>query len=265
MRQSVRNAFHDFSAPLEGRDVPFFYLDYRKPPLRCLVTIWLGNLCPLSMAITLPMVHPDGRLATKSEIAAAWNLVDERQDLGKHGGMVFGGMKGNELRLPKEAGEAMVTRKLNETDRTLRGMFSDWDDWPACAQLAVISWAWAVGPASPYPRMLAALRAGDFAAASTECDVTPKRGTIVTRNECNRVLLLNAGRVRDYHLDPDMLDWTHVLGVSDVPTVPALDNPPSEPTHAASSPTIAASPLPESVTGSGGIVHVDPARYRDGD
>lgn len=247
MRQVVRDAFHDFSAPLEGKDVPFFYLDFREPPLRCLVTIWLGNLCPLPFALTLPMVHPDGRYATKSEIAAAWNIVDARQDLGKHGGFIFGGLKGNELRLPQEAGEDMVRRKLDQTDATLRAMFPEWDSWPACAQLAIISWAWAVGPHSAYPRMFAALQAQDFEEASHECDINPKRGTIVLRNARNKLLLHNADRVRGFKLDPDTLNWSTSLDVSDVDTQPEFA---VEPENAASRPTS----FPPSPT-----QHVDPS------
>jgi hypothetical protein len=241
VRAVVTDRFHDFSEPLEGR-VPFMYLDSAEP--RAFVTVGVGNLCPLSFALTLPFVHPDGHRASLAEISQAWIRVDARQDLKKHGGMVFGGLKGNELRLPAEAVDKMVERKLDETDRTLAGMFDAWAEWPACAQLALMSWAWAVGPHARYPRMFEALHARDFAMASTECDINPKRGTIVDRNARNRILLLNAARVVEFNLDADTLDWTHLLSVTDVETQPELPN-------AASEPTICV----------GTIVHPDPSEY----
>ncbi len=221
MRDSVAASFETFSHDLEGRTA-YLYLDSAEP--RGFVTIGVGNLCPLSFALTLPFVWPDGRAATRAEITAAWIKVDERQDLKKHGGGIFAGLQGNEIRLPKLAIDAMVERKLVQTDQVLASMFPAWPSWPACAQLALISWAWAVGPHSRYPRMHECLHGRDFAMASTECDVNPKRGTIVTRNMRNRILLLNAARVEAYKLDPDMLEWTHLLGVADADTLPALPN-----------------------------------------
>jgi hypothetical protein len=251
VRAVVRAAFHAFSAPLEGR-TDFMYLDSAEP--RAFVTIGVGNLCPLSFAVTLPFIHPDGHAASRSEIAAAWAVVDNRQDLAKYGGMVFAGLSGNQLRLPKVAVDAMVARKLDETDRTLAGMFSDWATWPACGQLALISWAWAVGPHASYPLMLAALRERDFLTAAEECTINPQRGTIITRNARNRILLRNAGRVDDFHLDPDLLDWERPLDVSEADTQPELPNP-------ASAPTVYVLPQLNTPILGTPIVRVDPSVY----
>ncbi len=215
----------------------------------------------------LPFTWPDGRRASRQEITAAWLKVDGHQELRKQGGMVFGKLPGNEIRISKEAIGELVHAKFLETDRTLGHMFPDFGDWPACAQLALFSWAWAVGPNSHYPKMHAALHDRDFLRASEECIVNPRRGTIETRNERNILLLQNADRVQAYKLDPSFLSWTDLVGVGEVPTQPELPAVDSEPTpapagsyasaieglakvgkdNAASSPTIA--PEPDTLAG----------------
>ncbi len=219
-RPVVWQRFREFTADLEGKEVPFLYLDSADP--RGFVTIGEGNLCPLGMAIGLPFTWSDGRRATRREITAAWLRVDGRQDLRKQGGMVYGGLEGNEIRISKEAIGELVRSKFLDTDRTLAGMFDAWADWPACAQLALFSWAWAVGPAARYPRMIAALHERDFMTASEQCIVNPRRGTIETRNQRNVMLLRNADRVQAYKLDPEFLNWEDLVGVGDVPTQPEL-------------------------------------------
>ncbi len=235
MREVVRSAFHDFSEPLEGREVPFMYCDSADPV--GYVTIATGCLIdPVSMAVGLPFVHPDGRAATHSEIVACWSLVKERQDLRKHGGMVYGGLKGNALRLTPEAARNLVDKRLTWVDAELGRKFPDWEDWPACAQLALISWAWAVGVHSRYPKMVEALHARDFMTASEECTINPQRGTIRVRNQRNIMLLRNADRVQAYKLDPDLLNWEDLIGVNEAETLPDLatlasdGDTPNEPT-----------------------------------
>jgi hypothetical protein len=47
------------------------------------------------------------------------------------------------------------------------------------------------------------------------------------RNAANKMLMLNAARVQDFHLDPDLVGWDQLIGVTELPTVPELPNPPS--------------------------------------
>ena len=208
MRDVVRARFHDFSADLEGRELTFMYLDSAEP--LGLVTTATGCLIdPLSMAIGLPWMRRDGTPASPSEVTACWLLVKGREDLKKHGGGIYAGLAGNTLRLTPEGARNLVDKRLTWFDMTLAGMFADWNEWPAMAQLFALSWAWAVGASAKYPRMLAHLRAGDFASAALECTINPQRGTIITRNKRNRILLGNAQRTRDLHLDPDVIDWVN--------------------------------------------------------
>ncbi len=239
MREVVRPAFHVFSADLEGQEIPFMYLDSvgldksgneDGTGRKGLVTIATGCLIdPVSMATGLPFVRPDGGLATMAEIVACWERVKDRQDLRKHGGMIYGGLAGNTLRLTAGATRNLVDKRLAWFDAELEALFPDWAEWPACAQLFGLSWAWAVGVHAKYPKMIALLRNRDFAGAAWECTVTPNRGTIATRNERNRALLHNADRVQAYHLDYDLLTWDVVLGVSDAETQPDITLPSSIP------------------------------------
>lgn len=258
MREVVRKAFHEFSAPLEGKEVPFMYLDSADPV--GFVTIATGCLIdPLQMATSLPFIHPSGRPATMTEIVECWNLVKGRQDLKKHGGMVFGGLSGNTLRLTPSATRALVDKRLAWFDVELEHRFPEWAWWPACAQLFGLSWAWAVGVHAKYPKMIDALQRRDFAEAALECTINPPRGTIRTRNQWNRNLLQNADRVQAYRLDYDLLTWDVVIGVSDVPTLPELpllntplpDSRIPPVTNSASLPTIAPQP----------ILRADPSAY----
>ena len=248
MREVVRSAFHEFSAPLEGRELTFMYLDSADPV--GFVTTATGCLIdPVSMAVGHPWQHPDGRLATPAEIIACWSLVKARQDLRRHGGMVFERLAGNVLRLSPEAARNLVDKRLTWFDAELSRVFPDYANWPACAQLFALSWSWAVGVHARYPRMIAALNSGDFLTAAEECTINPQRGTIVKRNAANRILLRNAERVQSYKLDPSTLNWSSLISVSDADTQPDLSmvlgndaDPPSQPTSSASAPTVHSMP-----------------------
>ncbi len=233
MRAVVRAAVHEFSADLEGRELPFMYLDSKGLDSHGnpdgtgdegLVTIATGCLVdPVSMAVGLPFVHrDDGLPATRSEIVACWSLVKGRQDLRRHGGMIYERLAGNTLRLTPEATRNLVDKRITWVEVELAKLFPDWEDWPACAQLFGISWAWAVGAGAKYPKMIAALRARDFMTASEECVINPRRGTIEVRNQRNVMLLRNADRVQAYQLDPDIINWTELVGVADAVTLPEL-------------------------------------------
>lgn len=261
MRPAVKAAFHEFSEPLEGR-VPFLYLDNAEPT--GLVTIGVGNLVdPLSAALFLPLVHPeDGRPATQAEKTAAWLKVKGRQDLKRHGGMIFRHV--TDLRLPQEAIDRLVDGKLASFEAELVKMYPAWHEWPADAQMFRLSHAWAVGVHAKYPKMHAALLAGDFDTAADECTINPQRGTINERNRRNRILLRNAARVERLHLSPEVLQWPNdlfALEQDDTPTDPSGHAHES----AASKPTVYPRPLSEAETGSGGIIHPLPYREPDDD
>jgi GH24 family phage-related lysozyme (muramidase) len=215
MRESVRAAFVSYTSPLEGV-VPWMYLDSKG-----LVTVAIGNLIdPIQYALVLPFVHYDGRLAQRDEIAEEWLDIHNRPELAKLGHLAA--KQYAHLRLTDQGVADLVARKLSQNDQHLRARFVEWEDWPADAQLATLSIAWACGPAFRFPRLEAALRAQDFDLAATECTIHPEVGTIVQRNAAQRVLYRNAGRVLAYKLDPDALYWPTDLTAAPADSTPTL-------------------------------------------
>lgn len=222
MHASVSSAFVAFSSPLEGV-CPFLYLDVLG-----LVTTAIGVLVdPIESALTLPFVHPDGRTATRAEIAAEWTNVKARQDMRLRGGGWFRTI--TRLRLTDEGLLEVVRRKLELFESQLTKRFPGFPNWPADAQLATLSVTWACGAGFRFPKLAAALEGRDFVRAARECSIsTVGNPGVKPRNIANRMLYLNAARVLAEELDATALYWPRDL-VAERPTEPSLENPPSSP------------------------------------
>lgn len=201
MRAAVREAFVRFSSDLEGV-VPWMYQDVKG-----LVTVAIGNLVdPMSLALDLPFVKPDGSPASRAEIASAWQAVKNRTDLARLGHRVAA--RATNIRLTPEGIERVVMAKFDQMARQLETRFPTLDEWPADAQLATMSMAWACGPAFRFPRLAACLRAKDFSGAAHECTIQEVGNPGVRpRNVRNRILYRNAAAVmrREPELDRDTL------------------------------------------------------------
>jgi GH24 family phage-related lysozyme (muramidase) len=239
MRDAVRASWLDFTEPLEG-GVPWLYAD-----IRGLITIAYGNLVdPLSSALMLPLMHPGGVRASLSEITTAWLSVKGDALAASRGHLYAKSL--TSLRLTREGMSDLALAKLETNDAILRGRIDGWEELPACAQMAIHSLSWACGAMFNFPKLLSAIAARDYDAASVHIrmnETTPE-GTfnagLVARNRANAILVRNAARVQAYKLDPDTLDWTALIGVHDLPTISEVPNPASEPTV---------------------IVHIDPGTY----
>lgn len=185
MRQAVRDNFLPFSRPFEGR-MPWMYLDTHLPPL---VTVGVGNLIdPLKEALGLPFrwIHDDS-LASPAQIAVEWTATKGRVALSEEVWTVWG--KVANLYLNEGAIDALVLSRLSEDDAVLRGRFPAWEAWPADAQLATLSMAWAMGPNFAYPRWECAARAQDFATCAQECYIPDGKNLgLVPRNAANKFL-----------------------------------------------------------------------------
>ena len=196
MKDAVRNAWFNFSTTFEGR-VPWMYLD-----IRGLVTIGIGNLIdPISEALRLDMVKPDGKPASESDIRQEWTLVKSLQKLAPQGHRSF--EKLAQLRMTDNAIETMVLSKLDRNDRFLANRFRGWEDMPASAQMGVHSMSWAMGPAFSFPRFQKALMAGDWRTCANECRMDDSKNPGLTpRNKANEKLFLFclAG-------DPSVVSW----------------------------------------------------------
>lgn len=251
MRAAVGPAFLRVSSDWEGV-VPYFYLDVLG-----LVTIAIGNLVdPIETALGLAFVRPDGTPATRTEIAAEWSRVkalfcglrgaeskdkrcpwraEGRSCLAHQGHLAA--RAATRLRLTDDGVRMVFGRRLDANEATLRARYAAWEEWPGDAQLGTHSMAWAVGPAfhTRFPRLHAALVAGDFLAASNECRMQEAGNPgLVPRNKANRVLYRNAAAVVERRLDPEVLYWPRDLATEPVtpaerPTEPEIVDPPSEP------------------------------------
>lgn len=244
MRASVRAIFVvPFTESFEG-GVPCCYVDIRGK-----VTIAYGNLVDTPGEVAaLPLVRADGSLASIAEKIALWNVLHDDPHAAR-GGWTYAA-KLSPLRLPREAMTALALRRLDTNNAELVRRLPEFEDFNGCAQLALHSWAWAGGADDPYPHMFAALRGRNFASYTRDSEgadlltggaaleifmkeVTPeglKNNGLVPRNVANRLLMRNAQRIDDYKLDPDLIEWKSLIGVSDVSTVPAIENPASSPT-----------------------------------
>lgn len=226
MRDVVREAFVPLTVAFEGG-----YIDWLFPDVKKLISTGFGLLMdPMGLAIGLPWRHPDGSLASREEIALEWsrlkNFVEENP------GSEFWSYKKfadkTTIRLGKEGLYQAFQGKVNQMEGVLRQGFPEWDDWPADAQLGTMSMAWACGPGfwSPsaghnyWPKLTAALRARDWAAASVECFMNEERKNpgIIPRNKANRILFMNAAA----GLDPSVLYWPRDLAAAE-------DSPDTEP------------------------------------
>ncbi len=220
MRQAVRDAFWEFSEPLEGY-CPHMYADVKG-----YVTVGVGNLIdPLVYALQLPFRHRDGSLATRDEIVADWAAVKNDPKMARDGhrraALVC------RLHLAKDDIKSLVAAKLEQNWRHMRGRWSGIDEFPADAQMALCSLAWACGPGFRFTLFESALRRKDFAVMATECGLQEKSNPGVRpRNARNRRLLQNAAVVVKDGLDADVLYWPQALvsREADTDPPPALES-----------------------------------------
>lgn len=228
MRESVRSAFYDFSARYEGA-IAWLYQDVLG-----LVSIGVGILAdPLSLCIGLPLVKPDGTMATKSEIAVEWQRIKNLPPNGKgQTAAQLGHIYAHPyttLRLTSEGLRSTLGVKMQLNENLIAKAFPDFGDWPADAQLATHSMAWACGAACwhLWPKLSAALHAEDFTTAAVECFM-PAQDTgnpgLRPRNVANRTLYRNAARVALDGMDPDVLYYPRDLA-SDDETKPSVVPP----------------------------------------
>jgi hypothetical protein len=204
---SVRNGFLAFSQPLEGR-VRWMYLD-----IKGLVTTGVGNLIdPVTSALKLPFVHKsDGSPANEAEIGAEWQRLKGNQALAQKGHTACEAI--TELRLTDVAVDQLVLAKFDGNDRVLRQAFSNWNEWPADAQLGAHSMAWAgAGFPVKWPKFKAAAEARNWKAVAAEShiDETGNPG-VKARSAAHDQLFHNADVVESSDLDRATLHYPQTL------------------------------------------------------
>ncbi len=211
--------YHDFSAPMEGR-VATFYCD-----ILGLITIGVGNLCnTLAQAIALPMLLADGSRASAADITADWNkLAADRAYYAARKWSIYS--KTMRCHLSEEGIDALVKRTLASNEAIIKRRFPAWDSFPADAQLAIMSVAWAVGAAfwtskqrggPGFINLARCIDAQDWEGCVAACEIrTAGNPGVVPRNAKNRFCFHNAQLVKDYALAVDHLCWP------DLPRIPS--------------------------------------------
>ena len=197
LRPAVLQNFFAWSTMFEGYET-FMYTDVKG-----LVTTGIGNLIdPIASALVLPWQRPDGSVASANEITGSWHAVKAAwPDVQS---VACGRL--TTLRLPRAAVATLVAGKLRQNDAYLAARFSEYASWPADAQLALNSMAWAMGPGFNFPALKAALVAGDFAAAAKNCTINPAGNPgVIPRNTADEILFANAAVVSSGVGDPDTL------------------------------------------------------------
>lgn len=218
MRDHVREQWINFNRNLEGIKT-WLYADVKG-----FVTTGMGNLVdPLSTAIVLPWKLPANIPASATAIRNAWLAVKHDPATPRRKAEYYAQLAANNIRLDLEDVEKLIITKLEANDRFMVSRFPDWDTFPADAQMAAHSMAWAMGPAffRKFPKFTGAFSAGEYARACRkvgpapwggdlyECDIKPDldakgkpMGTIPERNRRNRALLENAAS------GGEPLDWS---------------------------------------------------------
>lgn len=228
MHPSVREAWHRYSEPFEGR-VLSMYLDMHEPDR--LVTCGVGNLIdPVSEALKVPWYRDsDNERASEAEVRAAWAALKSRPDLARRHVRHARALTG--LHLLDADVDALVARRLAENEAYIAGLYPEFPSIPADAQLGILSMAWAAGAGffAKFPNFTRAVRAHDWLGAQVECTLRESNNPgVVPRNKANRVCFGNAALVDQYGLDVSVLHWPKQLTTGEAER---LALPPTNPTN----------------------------------
>jgi hypothetical protein len=202
MRQSVRDIFVPFTQTFEGK-LDGLYLD-----VKCLATAGIGNLAdPVSLSLAMPWVRrSDLSPATLNEIQEEWIRIKEMTHLAPQGGAAF--MPFTTLKLTEAGIASVVAGRLNLNESLLAKRWPNltedkvWDWFPADAQLACHSIAWAAGANWVAPKFDGYARRCDLVGMADESAVH------TARDATNRGLLLAAAKTVAEGGDFDMIHWS---------------------------------------------------------
>lgn len=228
MREAIKKAFFDYTVSHEGY-TPFMYADSLN-----LVTTGVGNLIDASArnsrdtspsamapAMKLPWKlkgdgwtskNPTvGRLATPEEVIEEWSNVKLDPMQGKNGGFAYANK--TKLTLSMEDIQSLFDETREKMENALRSKyFPNYDEWPADAQVAIMSMSWAMGPenlGNQFVNLRNALNQNppNFAAAAKSAEIK-NFGSLSspnTFNGRNYTMFMNAADVQANGGDRDTL------------------------------------------------------------
>jgi hypothetical protein len=223
MHQIVSQQFRKFSATLEG-DVTWMYLDVKG-----LVTTGRGNLIdPADAALKLQWQYRDrpGTLVSdpRAEVTEEWNRIKnsrESKALQGHGGGHYKSI--TTLDVTAESLDHLFDAMLVSNETTLKNLrhlsnqpYADFEDWPADAQLGLLSMAWAMGgnftKVYNYHKFDRAVMDCDWEEAAEQSHISEANNApIWKRNVANKVLFRNAAVVEGGNLAFDVLYYPTTL------------------------------------------------------
>jgi hypothetical protein len=200
MWPSVQAYFQTFTTQFEGC-VRYMYLD-----IKGLVTVGIGNLVdPVEAAQALPFqfknqpgIAAPGSAATADQIAAEWATLKSNPNLAPRGFTACEPI--TQLELSDDSINTLVLTRLSQNESFLKRQrwFSNFDTWPADAQMGLLSMAWAMGPAGPgaFPNFRAACQNLEFSVAAAQCQMNETGNPgLIPRNRANFALFSNAAVV----------------------------------------------------------------------
>ncbi len=206
LKQSVKDIFIRFTAQFEGHTL-WPYLDVKG-----LLTIGYGNLIDPYVSPLLDWRDQNGSPLDDHAVREGLAKVKAMQDKKDMGGGVFRWYTG--LRATEASINALCFSTLDNMYYTLLNHYlPDLDAWPADAQLALMSWAWACGGnAMPkWPKFHAACLAKDWATCGTECHISTD-GNPGVRNRNIANLSLFRGVLTN--TDPDIVNPSAIAGLT---------------------------------------------------
>ncbi len=195
MHAAVRNAWRRFNESLEGLTT-WMYLDVKG-----LVTTGMGNLIdPVQVALELTWRDANDQPASADAVGQEWHRIKQNLALAHQGAQAARAVA--TLHLAESEIDALIQRRLDQNAAILQASpaFDDFDAWPADAQLALLSMAWAMGPGfgPGFPQFSRACAALDFSAAAADCEMNATGNPgLVRRNAANRQAFLYAARATD--------------------------------------------------------------------
>lgn len=221
MRQIVRQQFRKFSSTLEG-DVTWMYLDVAG-----LVTTGRGNkIDSVGEALALEWQYRNrpGIIATEQDVTDEWNNIKnspESKAMKLSGGGHYYSI--TKLDVTSSSLDRLFNGMLLSNESTLKNLYhlsnqpyADFEDWPADAQLGLLSMAWAMGAnfskGHGWRKFVQAVIDRDWEEAADQSHMSEVgNAPIWKRNVANKILFRNAAVVQGGNLAFDVLFYPTTL------------------------------------------------------
>lgn len=217
MRDAVRLAFPGYTVGHEGR-CKVMYLDSEG-----IVSSGIGFafLRP-SDALELGWLRGDLQPASPSDVTNEWRQVESLQGMRGQSWKAF--LVVTHLRATDASIDDLFARKLAQAELAMMGAFPAWSTWCADAQMAALSYCWAMGTAWPskFPHCSAMLNAGQWDEVLKDDPSTGRRycemrlppsanASLRARRDEAITMLCNAAVASIEGLDPAVLHWPQAL------------------------------------------------------